>query len=147
MSNAVPEQLEALRTLIGMAQEEISDTAVDVGADGSAEFQQLCLSHLDNILFVSGQAGMPALNAAAEALQVKLESAGAGLAAEQGMEFSAWLSDVLLYLDNPQDDELLGLLLNPLDEAAQASILSSLVNESTGETEPAEDAFPTGDAQ
>ena len=130
MSNAVPEQLEALRTLIGMAQEEISDSAADVGVEGSAECLSVCLSHLDNILWVSEQAGLPVLHAAAQAMQAKLEGDGAAIGREQGMEFASWLSDVLLYIDKPADEELIGRLLIPLDEAAQASVLSVLANES-----------------
>ena len=130
MSNAVPEQLEALRTLIGMAQEEISNSAADVGVEGSAECLSVCLSHLDNILWVSEQAGLPVLHAAAQAMQAKLEGDGAAIGREQGMEFASWLSDVLLYIDKPADEELIGRLLIPLDEAAQASVLSVLANES-----------------
>ena len=47
MSNA-SEHHEALLTLIGMAREEISDAVVGLGEEGSEQFRQLCLNHLEN---------------------------------------------------------------------------------------------------
>ena len=126
MTKAVSEHHEALLTLIGMAREEISDAVVELEEQGSEQFRQLCLNHLENILWVSEQADLKELHTATAALHAKLESAGEDMSPEKGMEISSWLADVLLYIEAPDDEELIGLLLNPLGDDMQASVQAEL---------------------
>ena len=122
MSNPVSEHHEALLTLVGMAQQEISDAAVDLDGDKKDEFLQLCVTHLENIVWVAEQTDLSALQAATEALCTALSEAKIELTAEKGMEISSWFSDVMLYVESPHNPEFIALLLNPLPDDMQAEL-------------------------
>jgi len=129
MTKAVSEHHQALLTLIGMAREEISDAVVDLDEQGSEEFRQLCLNHLENILWVAEQAGFTVLKTATTALHANLESAGEGMSPEKGMEISSWLADVLLYIETPEDEELVALLLNPMGDDTRTSLQAEFADD------------------
>lgn len=145
MTKAVSEHHQALLTLIGMAREEISDAVVDLDEQGSEEFRQLCLNHLENILWVAEQAGFTVLKTATTALHANLESAGEAMSPEKGMEISSWLADVLLYIETPEDEELVALLLNPMGDDTQTSLLAEFADD--GAAGPADESeFPALEA-
>ena len=131
MSEAHTDSTEALLTLIDMAQQEISDVVTNLQAEGSKEFLQLCLDHIENIGWASEMAGLGDLNTAAEAIHSHLGAENLSLNPEQGAELLAWLSDIKLYIASPDDADLVGLLLNPLPAEAQNAVTEAIAEEST----------------
>ena len=124
--NAAAENREALSTLVDMAQEEISAALPDFESSNSDGFRQLFLTHLENILWVSEQAGLAVLNATTGALQAGLVDEDLDMDADRARQLSNWLADVLLYIEAADDDARVAALLGPLDDEARNALQALL---------------------
>ncbi len=140
--NAAADNKEVLATMIDMAGEEISAAVSGLDDGNSEEFRQLCVTHLDNIVWVAEQAGMAELNAIAAALQADLGKASSKLDVDRAQKVSNWLADVLLYIGNPDDEEYRAALLVPLQDEARNAIQTLL---DSGELATGSDISSTAD--
>jgi chemosensory pili system protein ChpA (sensor histidine kinase/response regulator) len=151
---AAAENREALATLVYMAQEEISAALADFDSSDSDAFRQLCITHLDNILWVSEQAGLAVLNATAGALQAELGDEDLEMPADKARQVSNWLAEVLLYIETPDDDARVAALLGPLGDDARNALQVRLENGelgdeplSTAKAASGEPGFPEANAE
>ncbi|MCP4764717.1 MAG: response regulator [Gammaproteobacteria bacterium] len=136
MSDVKSASSEALLSLISMALDEISEAAATVDYEvDSGEIQQIFCNHIENLIWASEQADLVILKTVAEAMLNELASAEASLNSERGLEIIDWFSNIQLHLAMPNDEEIIGLLLNPLAEESQVLVAAALQGQVT-DTEP-----------
>lgn len=126
MSTAQTENILALKELIGTTHTAMSETVTELPVEGSIEALDACLGYIEAISKAAGEAALDDLKEVAENLDTALAVQPDGLTAETGVEIVSWLSDVLLYIETPEDSELMEGLLKPLPDRLLSEVMENL---------------------
>ena len=129
MTDSNSEANEALLTLFGMAQEEISEALAGLTDEGSTEFRQLCCAHLENLVWATTQAGKDNLYLIVDTLQAQLSEESGDMSAQRGAEILAWFKQAELSVESSDHSASLELLLAPLSQESREGIRAILLEE------------------
>ncbi|MCP4876590.1 MAG: response regulator [Gammaproteobacteria bacterium] len=126
MTNSNSEANEALLTLIGMAQEEISDALTELVDAESAELQQLCCAQLENLVWATTRAGQEDLYLIVDTMQAQLSEESGTMGAERGAQILEWLNQAEMYVEAGGHADNPDLLLAPLSQESRDGLRSIL---------------------
>ncbi|UCH39241.1 MAG: chemotaxis protein CheW, partial [Gammaproteobacteria bacterium] len=139
MTDDKADNLDALLTLLDLAHADIADALGQDGAVGSDEFRQSCSGHLENILWACTQAGQSNLYLATDALLAHLGDDAVVIEPDYAAQLLSWCGDARIYAEAP-DPGSAALLLGPLPQDAQESLLPLLQDDGEATPEAAAEA-------
>ncbi len=149
MTDDNTDNLDALLTLLEMAHADLADTLGGDGGVGSDGLRQVCTGHIENLLWACEQAGESNLYLVVHALLAHVGSEATAIDAGTAALLLDWFGDARIYVETP-NDELAGLLLQPLPEPVREGLLPLMCADgeataaSAGGAAPA--AFPESEA-
>ncbi len=128
------DNLDAVLTLLDLAHADLADTLASAGGVDSDGLRQACTGHLENLLWACEQAGESNLYMVVDALLAHVGSEATAIDAGTAALLLDWFGDARIYVEAP-NDELAGLLLQPLSEPVREGLLPLMVAD--GEAAPA----------
>lgn len=139
MTDDTAENLDALLTLLDLAHSDIASTSGGDGAVSGDELRQSCAGHLENILWACQQAGQTNLYLATDALLAQLGDEAIEIDSDYSAQFLSWCGDARIYAEAP-DAASAVLLLGPLPQDVQESLLPLLQDDDDAASEPVPEA-------
>ena len=122
MADDNTDNLDAVLTLLDLAHADLAATLAEDGALSGDGLREACTGHLENLLWACEQAGERNLHRVTDALLAQVGNEATAIDAGTAALLLDWFGDARIYVEEP-NDELAGLLLQPLPESVREELL------------------------